>query len=61
MIGTVKHDNVGMADAICETVKAIASGKTPAEALAALNDERFSIAPDCASKLYVAYAPYMGE
>ena len=61
MIGTVKQDNVGMADAICETVKAIASGKTPAEALAALNDERFSIAPDCASKLYVAYAPYMGE
>ena len=61
MIGTVKQDANGMAVAICETVKAIASGKTPAEALAALNDERFSIAPDCASKLYVAYAPYLGE
>ena len=61
MIGTVKQDNVGMAVAICETVKAIADGKTPAEALASLNDDRFSIAPDCETKLYVAYAPYMGE
>ena len=61
MIGTVKQDNVGMAAAICETVKGIAEGKTPAAALAALNDERFSIAPECSSKLYVAYAPYMGE
>ena len=61
MIGTVKQDNVGMAEAICATVKAIAEGKTPADALASLNDERFTVAPDCASKLYVAYAPYLGE
>ena len=61
MIGTVKQDNVGMAVAICETVKAIADGKTPVDALASLNDERFSIASDCSSKLYVAYAPYTGE
>ena len=61
MIGTVKQDNVGMADAICGTVKAIAEGKTPADALAGLNDERFTLASDCASKLYVAYAPYLGE
>ena len=61
MIGTVKQDNVGMAEAICATVKAIAEGKTPADALAGLNDARFSIAPDCATKLYVAYAPYTGE
>ena len=61
MIGTVKQDNVGMAVAICETVKAVAEGKTPADALASLNDERFTIAGDCATKLYVAYAPYMGE
>ena len=61
MIGTVKQDNVGMAAAICETVKAIAAGKTPADALASLNDDRFSIAGDCASKMYVAYAPFMGE
>ena len=61
MIGTVKQDNVGMAEAICATVKAIAEGKTPADALASLNDARFTIAPECASKLYVAYAPYTGE
>ena len=61
MIGTVKQDNVGMAEAICATVKAIAEGKTPADALASLSDSRFTIAPECASKLYVAYAPYMGE
>ena len=61
MVGTVKQDNVGMAAAICETVKAIASGKAPVDALASLNDARFTIAGDCASKLYVAYAPYTGE
>ena len=61
MIGTVKQDANGMAVAICETVKAISEGKTPAEALASLTDERLSVASDCASKLYVAYAPYTGE
>ena len=61
MIGTVKQDNVGMAEAICATVQAIAGGKTPVDALASLSDARFTIAPDCSTKLYVAYAPYMGE
>ena len=61
MIGTVKQDNVGMAEAICATVQAIAGGKTPVDALASLSDSRFTIAPDCSTKLYVAYAPYMGE
>ena len=61
MIGTVKQDNVGMAVAICEVVKAIAGGKTPVEAMAGLNDARFTIAGDCATKLYVAYSPYTGE
>jgi methyl-galactoside transport system substrate-binding protein len=61
MIGTVKQDANGMAVAIAQTVKAISEGKTPAEALASLTDERFSVAKDCASKLYVAYAPYTGE
>ena len=61
MIGTVKQDNVGMAAAICAAVKAIGEGKAPADALASLNDERFSIASDCATKLYVAYSPYTGE
>ena len=61
MIGTVKQDANGMAVAICETVKAISGGKTPADALASLTDSRFTVAGDCSSKLYVAYAPYTGE
>lgn len=61
MIGTVKQDANGMAVAIAQTVKAISEGKTPAEALASLTDKRFTVAGDCASKLYVAYAPYTGE
>ena len=61
MIGTVKQDANGMAVAIAQTVKAISEGKTPVDALASLTDERFSVAGDCASKLYVAYAPYTGE
>ena len=61
MIGTVKQDANGMAVAIAQTVKAISEGKTPVEALASLTDERFTVAGDCASKLYVAYAPYTGE
>ena len=61
MIGTVKQDANGMAVAIAQTSKAIAEGKAPADALAGLTDERFSIASDCSTKLYVAYAPYTGE
>ena len=61
MIGTVKQDANGMAVAICQTVSAISGGKTPVEALASLTDERLSVASDCSSKLYVAYAPYTGE
>ena len=47
-----------MAAAICQTAKAIAAGSAPAEALAGLTDERFSVASDCKAKLFVAYAPY---
>ena len=61
MTGTVKQDNVGMAAAIRATVEAIIGGAAPVDALAGLNDERFSIASDSASKLFVAYAPYTGE
>ena len=61
MTGTVKQDNVGMAQAIAMTVQAVADGAAPVDALASLNDERFTIAPDCAGKLFVAYAPYTGE
>ena len=61
MTGTIKQDAQGMAAAVSQTVKAVLGGAAPADALAGLNDERFSIASDCASKLYVAYAPYTGE
>ncbi len=61
MTGTVKQDADGMAAAISQTAAAVAEGKTPAEALAGLSDDRFTIAGDCASKLFVAYAPYTGE
>ena len=61
MTGTIKQDAQGMAAAVAQTVKAVLGGAAPADALAGLNDERFSIASDCASKLYVAYAPYTGE
>ena len=60
MTGTVKQDAEGMAAAISQTAKAVIEGKEPAAALAALTDSRFSVASDCASKLYVAYAPYTG-
>ena len=58
MAGTVKQDAEGMAAAIAQTAKAISEGKTPVDALAGLTDERFSVASDCTSKLFVAYAPY---
>ena len=61
MTGTIKQDAQGMAAAVSQTAKAIVDGKAPAEALAGLSDERFSLAEECASKLYVAYAPYTGE
>ena len=58
MIGTVKQDAEGMAAAIAQTAKALGNGTAPAEALAGLKDDRFSVAKDCTSKLFVAYAPY---
>ena len=61
MTGTVKQDAEGMAAAIAQTAKAVSEGSAPADALAALTDERFTIASDCSGKLYVAYAPYTGE
>lgn len=61
MTGTIKQDAEGMAAAIAQTVKALAAGTAPVDALAGLNDERFSVAADCATKLFVAYAPYTGE
>lgn len=61
MTGTIKQDAEGMAAAIAQTVKALAAGTAPVDALAGLNDERFTVAADCATKLFVAYAPYTGE
>lgn len=61
MTGTIKQDAQGMAAAVAQTTKAVVDGKAPVEALAGLNDERFSLDAKCASKLYVAYAPYTGK
>ena len=61
MTGTIKQDAQGMAAAVAQSAKAIVDGAAPAEALAGLKDERFSLDAECASKLYVAYAPYTGE
>ena len=58
MAGTVKQDAEGMAAAICQTAQAVAGGSAMTDALAGLSDSRFSVASDCASKLFVAYAPY---
>ena len=60
MTGTVKQDADGMAAAICQTVSAVSGGKAPVDALAGLSDARFTVASDCAGKLFVAYAPYTG-
>ena len=61
MTGTIKQDAQGMAAAVSQTVKAVVDGAAPSDALAGLKDERFSLDADCATKLYVAYAPYTGE
>ncbi len=61
MTGTVKQDAEGMAAAVAGTVKGVAEGTAPKDVLAAFSDARFTVASDCASKLYVAYAPYTGE
>jgi methyl-galactoside transport system substrate-binding protein len=61
MTGTIKQDAQGMAAAVAQTTQGILGGTAPVDALAALNDARFSIADTCDTMLYVAYAPYTGE
>ena len=61
MTGTIKQDDKGMAAAVANTAKAILEGSTPADALASLKDDRFSIDADINTKMYVAFAPYTGE
>ena len=62
MTGTVKQDNVGMADAICGAVYAVAGGAAPADAVAGVaeTNEIFSVAEGFTNKLFVAYAPFTG-
>ena len=61
MAGTIQQDAQGMAAATANTAVALLDGATAAEALAGLTDTRFSVDPECASKLYIAFAPYTGE
>ena len=61
MTGTVKQDAEGMASAIAQVASSVSGGKTPVDAIAALKDDRFSIASESNTKLYVAYAPYTGK
>ena len=64
MAGTVKQDAEGMALAIAQTAAGIVDGKLPADVLKDVvktDEERFSIAVDSPSKLYIAYSPYLGE
>ena len=61
MVGSIKQDAEGMATAIAQTVAGVGAGKTVVDTLGTLSDKRFSLAEDCAAKLYIAYAPYTGE
>ena len=63
MTGTVKQDNVGMADAICAAVQAVAGGQSAAEAATALagSSDMYTLAEGFTNKVFVAYAPYTGE
>ena len=60
MTGTVKQDNVGMADAICGAVAAVADGSSTADASAAVvaSADIYSMADGFNNKVFVAYAPY---
>ena len=60
MTGTVKQDAQGMADAICATVAAVASGSSLADAAAAVaaSADIYSMAEGFTNKIFVAYAPY---
>jgi len=63
MVGTVKQDAEGMANAIVATADAIGSGSSAADAISAAagTGDNFSVADGIANKLYVAYAAYLGE
>lgn len=60
MTGTVKQDAEGMATAIAEAAAAVGAGSSIKDALSAVagTADIFSISPNVANKLYVAYAPF---
>ncbi len=64
MTGTVKQDAEGMAKAIAETAASIGAGTSVTDSIAnaaKTDSEMYTIAEGVSNKLYVAYAPYMGE
>ena len=61
MAGTIMQDADGMATAIAEIVSGVKGGASVKDAAAGIKDERISADPNCATKVYVAYAPYTGE
>jgi len=64
MTGTVKQDAEGMAAAIAEAAASIGTGASTTDAIAAAagtNADMYTIADGVPNKLFVAYAPYMGE
>ena len=61
MAGTIMQDADGMATAIAEIVAGAKDGASMKDAAAGIKDERISTDPNCATKVYVAYAPYTGE
>ncbi len=61
MTGSIMQDAEGMATAIAELISGVAGGSSLKDAAAAIKDERISLDPECATKVYVAYAPYTGK
>ena len=61
MAGTIMQDADGMATAIAEIISGVMGGSSLKDAAAGIGDERISLDPSCATKVYVAYAPYTGE
>ncbi len=64
MTGTVKQDAEGMARAIADTAASIGAGASITDSIAAAagaDTGMYTVAAGVSNKLYVAYAPYLGE
>ena len=61
LAGTIMQDADGLATAIAEIISGVQGGASLKDAAAGIKDERISADPECATKVYVAYAPYTGE